>query len=117
MNPTAFAEYKAEKPTKFLFFADASGLDGKKLGAVQDKLNGARAELAKAGNLDSSAALAKLTPTEKSVHEASIMGDRNTLKADAFIPAMMAAIYLGLLLYFTAIGGYKTVTIGQTKKA
>ena len=45
------------------------------------------------------------------------MGDRNTLKADAFIPAMMAAIYLGLLLYFKAIGGYKTVTIGQTKKA
>ena len=116
-NPTAFAEYKAEKPTKFLFFADASGLDGKKLGAVQDKLNAARAELAKAGNLDSSAALAKLTPTEKSVHEASIMGDRNTLKADAFIPAIMAAIYLGLLLYFKAIGGYKTVTIGQTKKA
>jgi len=45
------------------------------------------------------------------VADASIMGDRQTLKADAFIPAVMALIYLLLLFYFKAIGGYKPVHI------
>jgi hypothetical protein len=39
------------------------------------------------------------------------VGDRETLKADALIPAVMALIYLLLLLYFKAIGGYKPVHI------
>ena len=41
------------------------------------------------------------------------MGDRRTLKADAFIPATMALIYLGILLYFKAIGGYKPVRLAD----
>jgi hypothetical protein len=45
------------------------------------------------------------------VYESSITGDRKTLKADSFIPATMACIYLCLLLYFKAIGGYKVVHI------
>ena len=36
-------------------------------------------------------------------------GDRDTLKVDSFIPATMAVIYLGFLLYFASIGGYKRV--------
>ena len=51
------------------------------------------------------------TPEQKAVAEASIAGDRKTLKADSFIPATMAVIYLLLLLYFKAIGGYKAVHI------
>ncbi len=39
--------------------------------------------------------------------DASIMGDRETLKADSFIPVAMAIIYLLLFLYFKTIGGYK----------
>src|SRR5206468_9982307 len=53
-------------------------------------------------------------PTRRSsdlVHESSIKGERKTLVADSFIPAMMAAIYLIILLYFKAIGGYKPVHI------
>ncbi|MCA9134457.1 MAG: hypothetical protein KDA45_14910, partial [Planctomycetales bacterium] len=50
-------------------------------------------------------------PVQRDVHEASIAGDRKTLVADSFIPATMAVIYLLLLLYFKAIGGYKTVHI------
>ena len=46
-----------------------------------------------------------------SVVEASITGDRKTLKADSFIPAGMAAVYLLLLLYFKAIGGYKPIHV------
>jgi hypothetical protein len=55
------------------------------------------------------------TSEQKTVAEASIIGDRKTLKADSFIPAAMAAIYFLLFLYFKAIGGYKTVYI-ETEK-
>jgi hypothetical protein len=110
-NPAAYAAFKAETPSKFLFFSEAHGLDGKKLGDVQHKLADARDELAKAGTQDPQAALAKLAPDERAVHESSIKGDRKTLKADSFIPATMAVIYLLILLYFRTIGGYRPVHI------
>ena len=62
---------------------------------------------------DPQAALAQLTDAERAVHEASIEGDRQTLVADSFIPGLMAVIYLLLLVYFKAIGGYKPVRIGS----
>ena len=112
-NAEAFAEYKSESASKFLFFEEVNGLDGAKLGGVQEKLGAARAELAEAGNQDPQAALDKLTETERQVHAASIDGDRKTLVADAAIPATMAVIYLLLLFYFKAIGGYKPVEIAS----
>ncbi|HAB15555.1 MAG TPA: hypothetical protein DCE44_03800 [Verrucomicrobiales bacterium] len=92
-NPALFAEYKAEKPSKFLFFEPSYGLDGKKLGAVKE------------------VAAAQRNPAQQTVTTADQNGDRKTLKADSFIPATMAVIYLGMLLYFRAIGGYKPVHI------
>ncbi len=92
-NPAAYAQFKAEKPSTFLSFDDAFGLDGAKLGEAQK------------------VEAAKRTPEQQAVIAASIAGDRKTLKADSFIPAAMAAIYLLLLLYFKSIGGYKTVHI------
>ena len=58
----SFAEFKAATPSKFLpfIFPEATGLDGTKLGNVQEKLNTARADLAKSGNKDPQAALEKL---------------------------------------------------------
>ncbi|MBM3837545.1 MAG: hypothetical protein FJ398_06215 [Verrucomicrobia bacterium] len=114
-DAAVFAQYKAENPSRFLpmVFGEATGLDGKKLGEVQGKLNTARGELAKTGNTDPKAALDKLSATERKVYEASISGDRKTLVADSFIPATMALVYLCLLLYFKAIGGYKPVHIGE----
>jgi hypothetical protein len=93
-DPALHAEYKAATPSKFLVFSDAYGLDGKKLG-------------------DAKAALAAGTATEqqKKVHQADMRGDRRTLVADSFIPAIMAVIYLLLVLYFKAKGGYKPVQI------
>jgi DHA2 family metal-tetracycline-proton antiporter-like MFS transporter len=91
-NPALYAEYKAEKPSKFLFLEEVHGLDGTKLGEAQK-------------------AAEKQTPEQKTVVAASIEGDRRTLKADAFIPAAMAVIYLLLLIYFRSIGGYKPVSI------
>ena len=63
------------------------------------------------GNPNKKAALAALTPDERTANRASIDGDRKTLKADAWIPFAMAVIYLLMLLYFKSIGGYKPVTI------
>ncbi|HWY77809.1 MAG TPA: hypothetical protein VN281_19485, partial [Verrucomicrobiae bacterium] len=92
-NPAAYAQFKAETPSKFLVFDEVHGLDGTKL---------AKAQKTEAD---------KRTPDQKAAAEASIVGDRKTLKADSAIPATMACIYLLLLIYFKAVGGYKVVHI------
>lgn len=46
-NASTFEQYKADKPSKFLVFDDALGLDGKKLGEVQKKLDDARSIIEK----------------------------------------------------------------------
>jgi MFS family permease len=115
-NVAVFQQYKAETPSRFLFFAPAAGLDGRKLGDVQQKVQNIRAELAKTGITDPQAALQKLTPEERVVFDSGIKGDRKTLVADSFIPAAMAVIYLCLLIYFKAIGGYKPVHIVPVAK-
>jgi hypothetical protein len=94
-----------------------NAIDGRKLGEVQGTLGAARTALAAQGVVDPQAALDRLTPEERAVHAASIAGDRRTLVADAAIPALMSLIYLGLLLYFRAIGGYKPVAIAETRAA
>ncbi len=96
-NPALYATYKAEKPSTFLFLAPVNGLDGTKLAAAQ------------------AVPADKRTPEQKTVTDASIAGDRHTLQADSFIPMTMAVIYLMLLLYFKAIGGYKPITIADSK--
>ncbi len=93
-NPAAFEAYKAPEPKGFLFFDKVNGFDGTKLGAAQ--------------------AAVPRTPEQQAVVDASIAGDRKTLKADAAIPAAMAAIYLILLIYFKSIGGYKAVHLAGT---
>jgi hypothetical protein len=92
--PAIYEQYKAPVPSQFLFLSEVTGLDGTKLSEAQTAT--------------------PRTPAQQTVAEASIVGDRETLKADAFIPAAMAAIYLLLFLYFKAIGGYKPVHIGGT---
>ena len=63
------------------------------------------------GNPNKNAALAALTPDERTANRASIDGDRKTLRYDSILPGIMAVIYLLMLLYFKSIGGYKPVTI------
>jgi MFS family permease len=107
VDEALFEKYKAEKPSKFLIFPDATGLDGKKLGDAQKKFNTER----ETAGVTREQALATLTDDEKKLIEASITGDRHTLIADSCIPATMAVIYLLLLAYFKMIGGYKAVKI------
>ena len=104
-----YAQYQSDTPSQFLFFDEVTGLDGKKLGDIQQKLEDARSELSP--DADPKAAYDALTADEKLVVESSIEGDRKTLVADSFIPATMAVIYLALLLYFKTIGGYRPVHI------
>ena len=89
--PAIYEQYKAPVPSKFLFLDEVTGLDGTKLSEAQT-------------------ATAK-TPEQQVVSQASIVGDRETLKADSFIPFTMAGIYILLFLYFKSIGGYKPLRI------
>lgn len=150
-NPQLLAEYKADSASEFLWL-DSEGLDGKKLGAIQEKVGQAQRIIVEGGapepdtaalsemtaeerakaeatraqmeqleqalasanaleGKDVSKAKLALSEAERTVFEASIIGDRRTLRADAYIPATMALIYLLLYLYFKAIGGYKPVHI------
>ena len=89
VSPELAASYKSAEPSKFLNLkaTEIYGLDGTKLGAAKESKS--------------------KTPDEQAVVQADQQGDRNTLKADSFIPATMAVIYLLLFLYFKSIGGYK----------
>ncbi|MGN6642478.1 MAG: MFS transporter, partial [Verrucomicrobiota bacterium] len=115
-HPSVYADYKVEEPKRWLFYREVNAIDGKKLGEVLAKLNAAREDLAKAGQHEQSA-LTRLSPDERAVYAASIQGDRKTLRADAVIPLIMAVVYLGLLFYFRARGGYQTVRLKQTEIA
>jgi MFS family permease len=92
--PAIYEQYKAPVPSRFLFLDEVHGLDGTKLSEAQ------RA--------------AARTPDQQIVADASITGDRETLKADSYIPVAMAVVYLLLFFYFKALGGYKTVRIDGT---
>ncbi|MEX2044967.1 MAG: MFS transporter, partial [Opitutus sp.] len=95
-NPSAYAEAMAAAPGG-TGLALAIAVDGKKL---------ADAKIA-----------TPRTPAHEAIVAADRIGDRKTLKADSFIPAAMAVIYLCILLYFRAIGGYKVVHLEGTSAA
>ncbi len=112
VSADAFTAYAAEKPSSFLIFADAKGIDGTKLAAAQKAVGDYAAEqkkIAAGGKVE--VPVAAPTEEQKAVAAASIAGDRKTLVADSFIPAGMALIYLLMFLYFKTIGGYKPVRI------
>ena len=90
-SPAVYEQYKAAVPSRFLFLDEVVGLDGTKLSAAQTAQ--------------------PRTPEQAVVADASIIGDRETLKADSFIPMAMAGIYALLFLYFKSRGGYKPLHI------
>ena len=99
-NAAAYAEAKAANPSKFLFFSEVHAIDGKKLSDAKDAVKANKA-----------------TEAQKQIVAADQTGDRRTLKADSYIPAAMAVIYLGILLYFKSIGGYRPVHRAGTAAA
>jgi len=93
-NAAVYEANKASAPSKFLFLAPVTAVDGSKLEAAK-----------KAGD--------KGTPEQKAIVAANQAGDRATLKADSYIPMAMAAIYLALLLYFKSAGGYRALKLEE----
>ena len=124
--PAAYDRYKAANENTFAGFKTV-GLDGAKVGILED--NGG--ELARAGKLlesqgkkdENHAKLQTWWDTAKAdaaadkpvVQEAGLFGGRMALKLTSFVPAVMALLYLGLLLYFKSIGGYRPLTIDEER--
>ena len=94
--PAVYDQYKSETKNRFLLFPEIQGLDGTKIGTIRDKAEDAR------------------TPEEKQVHDADLYGGRMALRMTAAVPATMATLFLILILYFKARGGYKQVHIEGT---
>ncbi len=92
-SPALYDQYKSDSKKDFLFFPAIQGLDGTKIGSIRGKSDDAR------------------TPEERQVHEADLFGGRMTLRMTAALPATMAILFLLLILYFRARGGYKEVHI------
>ncbi|MDA7866023.1 MFS transporter [Akkermansiaceae bacterium] len=91
-----YAEWKSEDGTsKFLAFDEVQAIDAKRLEEVKKLDADERSE------------------AEQVVIDADIRGNRSTLKTDSLIPAAMAVIYLLLIFYFRASGGYKAVRIDE----
>ncbi|WP_264503713.1 MFS transporter [Luteolibacter flavescens] len=84
---------KAEKPSSWMGFAEVTALDGKKLEEAKHLKKEDR------------------TAEQQAMVESEIAGSRKTLRHDAILPIGMAVIYLLLLIYFKATGGYKALRI------
>ena len=139
-SPEVYERYKADKENNFVGFT-VVGLDGAKRGVLDDvgKELAREGEILKSEkkeneNHEKMAAwwakastfahtgdeLKKIQKKEmqedpakdnKPVREAVLYGGRMALIMTSYVPAAMAVIYLLLILYFKATGGYKAVHI------
>jgi len=121
--PETYARYSVSEPKGFFFLPEIKGLDGSKVGVLNDggkELGNVGAALKKEGktdkNHDQLAAWwesAKVTADvdSKPVTAATLEGGRMALKITAVVPALMALLYLLLILYFKATGGYKALQV------
>ena len=116
-NKPLFEANQSEKPSRFMRVFEATAIKASSLGDVNKKLDDARKKEAETGNADPKAALAALSPDDRAIFDASIEGDRRTLVTDSLIPATMAVIYLLLMLYFKAVGGYRPLRLEEAQAA
>ncbi|MFK7850150.1 MAG: sugar MFS transporter [Akkermansiaceae bacterium] len=112
--PEIYAEVQSQgAPSEFLTFESVQAID-------PTVLNPAKAAYAAKVAVDRGSDDAKVIETAESLTEqqeiiakADIEGNRKVLRVDSLIPAAMAVIYLFLMLYFRAVGGYKPLSIEQ----
>lgn len=121
--PAVYDRLKAGEEKGFLFFEKVAGLDGSKVGMVSDNGKAILEEKDRAGDRLDSEELKplrdQLTWWEANkgtaeadagpVGEAGIHGSRMAIRLTAIIPAIMALLYLLMILGFKAKGGYKQV--------
>jgi MFS family permease len=133
--PAVYENYKSSTENEFLGFRTI-GLDGTKVGVLEDEgKEGVKTivrdlDRLKADPNASEAAIAKqqalvdwwnqaqstADQDKSSVKDASLYGGRMALKLTAAVPATMALIYLGIILYFQTQGGYKPKIIVTEKE-
>ncbi|HSI63893.1 MAG TPA: MFS transporter [Candidatus Saccharimonadia bacterium] len=120
--PATYDRYKADNENSFVGFKTV-GLNGAKVGVLEDggkELDRAGALLAKENKTDKNqaelatwwaAAKPSAEADKKPVQEAGIHGGRRALQLTAYVPMAMAALYLLLIIYFKATGGYKALKV------
>ncbi|CAN5740861.1 MFS transporter [soil metagenome] len=123
--PETYSRYSVSEPKGFLFLPKIKGLDGAKVGVLNDsgkELANVGASLAKDGKTDKNHdELAKWWESSKAasasdiapVSDATVEGGRMALKVTAVVPAIMAVLYLLLILYFKSKGGYKALNVAE----
>ena len=122
--PEVFDRYKAAGENSFMGYT-VVGLDGAKVGVLKDDgkelaraVEIAESENKKDKNLTElstwwSTAKESASADKKPVDDAALHGGRTALQLTSFVPAAMAAVYLLLILFFRAKGGYKAVDVGH----
>jgi MFS family permease len=121
-TPAAYERYKADKENSFMSFSTV-GLDGAKVGVLGDdgaEVDRVTALLAKEGKKDENheklatwwSEVKPLAKEDKEpVNKAGIVGGQMALKLTSYVPLTMAGIFLLLVIYFRAKGGYKPLTV------
>ncbi len=123
--PETYSRYSVDEPAGFLFLPKIKGLNGAKVGVLGDNGN----ELAKVnealkadGKTDAnqekltawwSEAQSQAKTDAEPVKAATLEGGRMALKLTAAVPALMALLYLLLIGYFKATGGYKAIHVND----
>jgi MFS family permease len=133
-SPDTYERYAAQKPNSFYGIVETRGLDGHK----KDLLELAnKAQTNKDAAEDLKKTLEKLRTSSDAeqqqllkwyeanhdyfqadrapIEEADLYGGRTALMWTSLVPATMALLYLLLILYFKATGGYRRVLIEETK--
>jgi len=126
VSKETYDRYKADDENSFFGFKTV-GLNGSKVAILDDggkELARAGELLAKEGKKDENhaklatwweGAKASADKDKKPVDEAGIHGGKTALKLTAYVPAMMAVIFLLLILFFKAQGGYKALNVEDGK--
>lgn len=122
--PATYERYKAERENTFAGFKTV-GLDGAKVGVLEDdgkELARARAWNAQQGKTDPNqeklstwweGAHSEAAHDKPRVKDAGLHGGRMALMLTAFVPAVLALIYLALALHFRRTGGYRALRVDE----
>ena len=122
--PEVYERYKAPEENSFLGY-NVVGLDGSKVGVLSDdgaELARATKLLADSGQSDANndslnqwwdTAKGTAAADKGPVDEAGLYGGRMALKLTSYVPAVMAALYLLLILFFQARGGYSAQQVTE----
>jgi len=120
--PETFARYASPEPVaawgmefRPLDAAKLNAANGAELVDGKPKDTESIAQAALIPDADKAALVANADEDFKAVQDSYLFGGRRALTLTSYIPAMMAIGFLGLLIYFKAIGGYKPITLEEAQ--